>query len=111
MADLTKTPKIALEEHFMEESFIDYFNTTSINISPQLFGKALDVLQDFGARRLESMDVIGIEKSVLSLAGPGVQAEKRTDTAVRKAREVNDFLAEKMAAQPDRYGGLGHIAL
>lgn len=57
------------------------------------------------------MDAIGIEKSVLFLAGPGVQVEKRTDTAVRKAREVNDFLAEKMAARPDRYGGLGHLAL
>lgn len=111
MTDLTKTPKIALEEHFMEADFIDYFNTTSVNISPQLFGKALDVLQDFGERRLKGMDDIGIEKSILSLAGPGVQAEKMTDTAVRLARKCNDFLAEKMAANPDRYGGLAHLAV
>ncbi|MBO6782499.1 MAG: amidohydrolase [Alphaproteobacteria bacterium] len=108
---MTRTKKIALEEHFMEPDFIDYFNTTSINISPALFGKALDVLQDFGERRLESMDSIGIEKSVLSLAGPGVQAEKMTDVAVRRARQVNDFLAEKMAEKPDRYGGFAHLAM
>ena len=111
MTDLTRTTKIALEEHFMEPDFIDYFNTTSINISPALFGKAVDVLQDFGERRLESMDSIGIEKSVLSLAGPGVQAEKMTDVAVRRARRVNDFLAEKMSANPDRYGGFAHVAM
>lgn len=105
------TPKIALEEHFMHPDFFDYFGKTAINISPDLFGKAREALLDFGERRLAAMDVIGVEKSVLSLAGPGVQAEKRTDTAVKLARKVNDFLAEEIAKQPDRYGGFAHLAM
>ena len=106
-----QTAKIALEEHFMAPGFIDYFNKTSINISPDLFGKALTALQDFGERRLAAMDLIGIEKSVLSLAGPGVQAETETATAVAKARECNDFLAARIAEQPGRYAGFAHLAM
>lgn len=104
------TPKIALEEHFLAPGFRPYFETTSINISPDLFGKAFGALQDFGDRRLEAMDNAGIDISVLSLAGPGVQAERDTAIAVRSARECNDFLAEKMQVQP-RFGGLAHLAM
>lgn len=105
------TNKIALEEHFIHPDFIDYWSKTAINISPALFGKARDLLEDFGERRLGAMDQIGVEKAVLSLAGPGVQAETLTDTAVQLARACNDFLAEKIAANPSRYGGFAHIAL
>lgn len=104
------TPKIALEEHFMHPDFFDYFGKTAINISPDLFGKAKEALLDFGERRIAAMDVIGVETSVLSLAGPGVQAEKRVETAVRLARKVNDYLAEQMVKQP-RYGGFAHLAM
>ena len=105
------TPKIALEEHFLHPDFVDYWATTAPNISPNLFGKARGALEDFGEARLAAMDGIGVEKAVLSLAGPGVQAEKRTDTAVRLARQVNDFLAEEIAKRPDRYGGFAHLAM
>ncbi|RMH47989.1 MAG: amidohydrolase [Alphaproteobacteria bacterium] len=105
------TPKIALEEHFIHPDFLDYFATTAVNISPALFGKAREALMDFGARRLEAMDRIGVRKAVLSLAGPGVQVERRVDTALRRAREVNDFLAEQIARRPDRYGGFAHLAV
>jgi 2,3-dihydroxybenzoate decarboxylase len=88
------TPKIALEEHFLHPDFVDYWATTAPNISPALFGKARDALEDFGERRLAAMDSIGVTKSILSLAGPGVQAETDTDTA-----------------QPDRYGGFAHLAM
>lgn len=105
------TPKIALEEHFMHPDFVDYWAETAPNISPDLFGKARTALEDFGDARLESMDRIGVQTSVLSLAGPGVQAEKRIETAVRMARQVNDFLAEQITKQPDRYGGFAHLAM
>lgn len=108
---MTHTPKIALEEHFMHPDFVDYFATTAVNISPALFGKARDALMDFGEQRLAAMDSIGVEKSVLSLAGPGVQAERRVDTAVSMARKVNDYLATEIAKRPDRYGGFGHVAM
>lgn len=105
------TPKIALEEHFMHPDFFEYFGKTAINISPDLFGKAREALLDFGERRLSAMDAIGVEKSILSLAGPGVQAEKRTETAVKLARKVNNFLAEEIAKQPTRFGGFAHLAM
>ena len=105
------TPKIALEEHFMHPDFVDYWGKTAINISPALFGKVRSVLEDFGEQRLAIMDDVGIEKAVLSLAGPGVQAEVVTATAVRNAKLCNDFLAEKISARSDRYGGFAHLAL
>jgi len=108
---MNTAPKIALEEHFMHPDFVDYWATTAPNISPNLFGKARAALEDFGETRLQAMDAIGIEKSILSLAGPGVQVEKRTDTAVRLAREVNDYLADQIAKRPDRYGGFAHLAM
>lgn len=108
MESLTK--KIALEEHFLAPGFREYFDTTAINISPDLFGKAYDALQDFGERRLETMDTAGIEMSVLSLAGPGVQVERDIAVATSRACQCNDFLAEKMRDQP-RFGGLAHLAM
>jgi len=76
--------KIALEEHFMHPDFVDYWSNTAINISPELFGKVRNKLEDFGERRLNEMDSIGVEKSVLSLAGSGVQAEYFTNKAIVK---------------------------
>lgn len=108
MTNLTK--KIAIEEHFLAPGFKEYFETTAINISPELFGKAYDALQDFGDHRLETMDAAGIETSVLSLAGPGVQVERDTDVAISRARQCNDFLAEKMRDQI-RFGGLAHLPM
>lgn len=101
--------KIALEEHFMAPGMEEYFTRTSINISPDLFGKALGALQDLGERRLSAMDSIGVETAVLSLSGPGVQAEPVTAVAIRKAKECNDFLAPIMANSRGRYSGLAHL--
>jgi len=104
------TQKIAIEEHFLAPGFRDYFETTAINISPELFGRAYDALQDFGEQRIATMDAAGIELSILSLAGPGVQAERRSALATRRAMECNDFLAEQMQRQP-RFGGFAHLAM
>lgn len=108
---MTLTPKIALEEHFLHPDFVDYWATTAPNISPALFGKAQAALEDFGEMRLAGMDKIGVEKAILSLSGPGVQAEKRIETAVRMAREVNDFLGAEISKAPTRYGGFAHLAM
>lgn len=108
MPELTR--KIALEEHFMHPDFVDYWATTRINISPGLFDKARGALEDFGEGRLQVMDGAGIDMAILSLAGPGVQVEPDTATAVRRAQQCNDFLADKMRDQP-RYGGLAHLPM
>lgn len=101
--------KIALEEHFMAPGMEGYFARTAINISPDLFGKVMGSLKDFGERRLAAMDSIGVETAVLSLSGPGVQAEPLTQTAIRGAQACNDFLAPIMADSRGRFSGLAHL--
>jgi len=105
------TDKIALEEHVMCPGFEDYWKTTVGDIAPDLLRDIVGRLSDFGGRRLDAMDRAGISRAVLSLAGPGVQIERDTATACRKARECNDFLAREVARRPDRYSGFGHVAL
>ena len=49
---------------------------------------AVAACADFGEQRLAPMDKAGIERAVLSLAGPGVQIERDTATASRNAKDV-----------------------
>lgn len=103
--------KIALEEHFMVAGFVEYFADTYQNISPELAKQGLAALSDIGEKRIEIMDRNQIEFAVLSLSGPGVQIEKDTSVAQRKARSVNDVLAKEISKRPDRYGGFAHLAM
>jgi len=103
--------KIALEEHFMFPGLVEYWKETSVNINNNLFEKALPALSDFGDRRLEVMDKNGVDFSVLSLSGPGVQIERDTKTAARVARQTNDLLAHEIQKRPKRYGGFAHLAM
>jgi 2,3-dihydroxybenzoate decarboxylase len=103
--------KIALEEHFMFPGLVEYWKETAANIDRDLFERALGALSDFGERRLETMDKNAVEFAVLSLAGPGVQVERNTETAVRVAREANDLLAHEIQRQSGRYGGFAHLPM
>ena len=103
--------KIALEEHFLCPGFEDYWKTTVGDVAPEILKQVVGRLSDFGERRLASMDAAGISRSVLSIAGPGVQAEQNSAIAVRNAIAANDFLAAEVAKRPDRYSGFGHIAM
>jgi 2,3-dihydroxybenzoate decarboxylase len=103
--------KIALEEHFLSPGFEDYWAITAGEITPDIYHQAVARLSEFGDMRLAVMDRGGIERSVLSISGPGVQIERDTGTAVRRARESNDFLACEIQKRPDRYAGFAHLAL
>jgi len=103
--------KIALEEHFLCPSFEDYWNPTMSEVAPEVRDQLRAQLTDFGELRLQAMDRAGIARAVLSLAGPGVQAERDGATAVRRAREANDFLARVLQARPDRYSGFAHLPM
>lgn len=70
----------------------------------------LDRLLDLGADRIGNMDASGIDKAVLSLTSPGVQAYIDLEDARQVAREANDILADAVAAHPDRYAGMTAIA-
>jgi len=103
--------KIALEEHFMCPGFEEYWLGTIADVDPAIVDLLTKRLNDFGELRLGAMDRAGISRAVLSLAGPGVQAEKDTAVAVRKAKQANDFLAETIAKNPNRYLGFAHLAV
>jgi len=103
--------KIALEEHFLCPGFEGYWTTTVGDVAPDILKRVVASLSDFGERRLSSMDRAGIGRAVLSIAGPGVQAERDPVTATRNAKAANDFLAEEIAKRPDRYSGFGHVAM
>jgi 2,3-dihydroxybenzoate decarboxylase len=57
------------------------------------------------------MDKAGIDLAVLSVTTPGVQAERDTRIAIRRAREANDFLAHEIRKHPTRYAGFAHLPL
>ena len=103
--------KIALEEHFLCPGFEDYWKATVSDVDPKILEQVVARLSDFGELRLKAMDGAGITRSVLSLAGPGVQAERDTATAVKVARAGNDFLAREVEKRPDRYSGFGHLPM
>lgn len=105
------TKKIALEEHFMCPGMESYWTDTVADVDPQFIGKLTARLSDFGDSRLEAMDQAGISRAALSLSGPGVQAEKDTRTAVRKAIAANDFLAAEIQKRPTRYLGFAHLPM
>ena len=100
--------KIALEEHFLCPGFEDYWKATVADVDPNILKQVVGRLSDFGEQRLKSMDSAGIVRAVLGLTGPGVQAERDTATAIRKARAANDFLAAEVQKRPDRYSGFAH---
>jgi 2,3-dihydroxybenzoate decarboxylase len=110
-APAVRLSKIALEEHFMVPDFMGYFAETYANINADIAKLAPSALMDFGERRLSTMDEHHIDYVVLSLSGPGVQAERDPAVALKKAKSVNDFLAAEIQKRPARYGGFAHLAM
>lgn len=101
--------KIALEEHFMDPAQHDYF---------QILGEGRDILdmpgfaqnlaraRDVDAGRIADMDRLGIRLAILSYYnGAGVQRDRDVSRAISKARQMNDFLAQRITAHPGRFGG------
>jgi len=103
--------KIALEEHFMSPGLEEYWRPTMSLVPEAVFKPIYERLTNFGDLRLGEMDGAGIQKAVLSIAGPGVQIEPDAARATYKAAESNDFLAAEIQKRPSRYDGFAHIAL
>ncbi len=103
--------KIALEEHFIPENFMDYWLPSVAGLPDKAIDYLRRSLLDLGDARIEMMDKNGIDISVLSIAGPGAQCDADANVATRRARESNDFLAEKIAKHPNRYRGFAHLGM
>jgi 2,3-dihydroxybenzoate decarboxylase len=100
--------KIALEEHF---SLPEFSNELPQYVNPETMREVSRRLLDMSMERLGEMDAAGIDYSLLSLTSPGVQGETDPRRAVTRAMQVNDELAEIVAANPTRYGGFATLPL
>ncbi len=105
------TRKIVLEEHFSTPELAQYATDVVKTIDPEFFNYCKPRLMDFDTLRLEEMDKYGIDMAVLSMTTPGLQLAPDRDTAVKSAREVNDFLSQQILKNPKRYAGFAHLAL
>jgi 2,3-dihydroxybenzoate decarboxylase len=105
------TRKIALEEHFLVEGFANMGRTEGSGPAAAFRRQAAERLPEIDALRLDAMDKAGIDIAVLSLFQPGVQGERDTATAVRKAKAANDALAERIARHPARFRGFAAVPM
>jgi predicted TIM-barrel fold metal-dependent hydrolase len=100
--------KIALEEHFAIEDTVG----NSKQFMPEGQWSELRArLLDFHDKRLSFMDKHGIEKMIVSLNAPAIQAIADVDRAVEIARRANDCLAAQVARRPDRFAGLAALPM
>ena len=103
--------KIALEEHFITPELLPYCVKAMPAVSADGKKKIIDRLSDFNDTRLSVMDQAGIDFAVLSISGPGVQAEIDTALAIKLAKQSNDLLAAEIAKHPTRFGGFAHLPM
>jgi 2,3-dihydroxybenzoate decarboxylase len=104
--------KIGLEEHFLLREFGDYFHMLVEGRSSESFDKVLPKFWDLEKGRLADMDKLGIERSILSCFNYGsVQLDPDPVRAVDMARRMNDVLAERIRAHPDRFSGFAALPL
>jgi len=102
---------IALEEHCIVPCLAGYLERAMPKVSPEAHCQLMAELADFGETRLAAMDAGGVALAVLSISGPGVQAEPDTALAIKLAREANDLLAAEVRRRPERYAGFAHLAM
>jgi predicted TIM-barrel fold metal-dependent hydrolase len=100
--------KIAFEEHYnapaLAKEMPPYYD-------PETMKDIVRRLLEVGDERLGELDDTGIDFSVLSLNSPGVQADTDPASAVTRAKQVNDGLAELVAANSTRYGGFATLPM
>ena len=68
-----------------------------------------NALQDLGAGRIADMDAAGIDKQIVAVTAPGPQIFSKAD-GPKVATDINDWTAEQVAANPDRFAALTAIA-
>jgi predicted TIM-barrel fold metal-dependent hydrolase len=98
---------VALEEAFLHPRVWDLYPESL----QRRYQSVKTRLSDVGAEPTRLMDAAGIDVQVLSHVQPGVQilAERQSELAIKVSREVNDWLAEAIAAQPARLTGFATL--
>ena len=103
----SKMKLIALEEHFLHAEV-----TAQLDLVDQALLSPTRVpgLDELGDARIKVMDEAGIAVQVLSHTKPGVQEIADIKLATGLAVSANDYLAEAVAAHPDRFAGFATLA-
>ncbi len=101
------TGKITLEDHFAIEDTL----SDSRVFGAEVWNELRPRLLDFTGMRLREMDKGGVEKMILSLNAPAVQAIADAKQATDVARRANDLLAEVVRKKPDRFAGFAALAM
>lgn len=99
--------KIALEEHFAIEATLGDSQQFGAHVWEELRGRLLDVQE----KRVRMMDKGGVERMILSLNAPAVQAIKEHDKAITIAKQANDVLADEISRRPDRFAGFAALPM
>ena len=102
---------IGLEEHFVTPELVGYGASTASILDARAWERASRRLLDVTQERIGQMDAAGLDMAVLSLNAPGIQAEPDPGRAVWRAKDVNDFLATAIDANPTRYAGFAALPL
>lgn len=106
-----KYRKITFEEHFMTPGFEEYSKVFIKHLKPEMLAKLSAQLNDIDEIRIAEMDKHGIDYSILSQTGPGVQGEQDLSRALSQAQRSNDYLAEKIHNHPTRFGGFASLPM
>src|SRR5580704_18526284 len=104
----TMQGKIALEEHFaVDDTVMDSAPLVQGDHWTELKSRLLDL----HGRRIDLMDRHGIERMILSLNAPAVQAIPNLKRANEVARRANDILAAEVAKRPDRFSAFAALPM
>ena len=100
--------KIALEEHFaINDTLMDSKGFFPDDVWAEVRERVLDI----HGRRVRLMDEFGIEMMILSLNAPAIQAIPDAKKANDMARKANDYLADAVRKQPDRFQAIAALPL
>jgi uncharacterized protein len=94
---------IGLEEHVLPPDLM-----TEVWPTPMAPEAVVAKLVDAGEQRLRVMDEAGIDLQVLSVTAPGSQ-QVPAEHAPELSRQLNDRVAEVIAAHPDRFNALASL--
>jgi 2,3-dihydroxybenzoate decarboxylase len=101
--------KIALEEHFSTEEFLEAVKPWFINEGSGAWERASAAISDISGQRLKLMDEAGIEKTILSLTSPTIQAILDTDKAIDSAKRANEYIANQINGFKHRFEALAAL--
>ena len=104
-----RVKKIAVEEHFHTEEYLDMLSSRTNHQSGGPAHAAAKVVE-MGEGRIKEMDECGVDMQMLSLSYPGLDVFK-TEDAISLSRIINDDLSEVIKKYPARFSGFCCIPL